>query len=319
MIELPSVFDGLLSLSLVLLAWFALHSKDLFLGIVLFVMFGILVAVAWLRLHAPDIALTEVALGAGLTGALFLGTLGRTEVVRRDRGQGLPGGRHLLTTVLVSGLGIVLCVITARLAAGGGGMGDLVRVRLEESGVENPVTAVILNFRGYDTLFEIGVLFLALLGAHALHQAAGASTESLRLPRDSMLVIFVHIMTPVLILTAAYLVWVGDHRPGGAFQAGAILGGAGVIILLAGVPVSLRVDHFRLRLVGVLGFAVFLVTGTCLMVNGRFLEYPVAHVKWLLLVVELACALSIGFILSSLFAACASLLHPSGERGGRRD
>ena len=34
--------------------------------------------------------------------------------------------------------------------------------KLDESGVRNPVTAVLLNFRGYDTLLEIGVLLVGV-------------------------------------------------------------------------------------------------------------------------------------------------------------
>ncbi|MGD9289220.1 MAG: hypothetical protein PVG74_16510, partial [Desulfobacterales bacterium] len=40
----------------------------------------------------------------------------------------------------------------------------LVSSNMPISGVENPVTAVLLNFRGYDTLLEIGVLLLAAVG-----------------------------------------------------------------------------------------------------------------------------------------------------------
>ena len=39
-------------------------------------------------------------------------------------------------------------------------MQQLVASNMAASGVENPVTAVLLNFRGYDTLLEIGVLLL---------------------------------------------------------------------------------------------------------------------------------------------------------------
>ena len=42
-------------------------------------------------------------------------------------------------------------------------MTALVSSNMPISGVENPVTAVLLNFRGYDTLLEIGVLLLAAL------------------------------------------------------------------------------------------------------------------------------------------------------------
>ena len=66
------IFDLLLALTLVGLAWTALTAKDLFKAIVLFISFGMLMAVAWLRLEAVDIALAEDAIGAGLTGAIFI-------------------------------------------------------------------------------------------------------------------------------------------------------------------------------------------------------------------------------------------------------
>jgi uncharacterized MnhB-related membrane protein len=70
-------FDGLLIFSLLWLAWLSLATSDLFKAIVLFIAFGLLMALAWARLQALDIALAEVAIGAGLTGALLLSTLGR--------------------------------------------------------------------------------------------------------------------------------------------------------------------------------------------------------------------------------------------------
>jgi len=71
------VFDGMLVLALLWLAWWALRSPDLFTAIVLFVAFGLVMALAWMRLQAPDIALAEAAIGAGLTGALLLAALAR--------------------------------------------------------------------------------------------------------------------------------------------------------------------------------------------------------------------------------------------------
>lgn len=68
-------FDLVLALSLVWLAWLVLSITDLFKAIVLFIAFGLLMALTWVRLEAIDIALAEAAIGAGLTGALFLTTL----------------------------------------------------------------------------------------------------------------------------------------------------------------------------------------------------------------------------------------------------
>jgi len=71
------MFDGVLALTLLWLAWRALRSPDLFTAIVLFIAFGLVMALAWVRLQAPDIALAEAAIGAGLTGALLLAALAR--------------------------------------------------------------------------------------------------------------------------------------------------------------------------------------------------------------------------------------------------
>lgn len=69
-------FDVVLGLALLASAVGALASRELFRAIVMFIVFGLLMALAWVRLQAPDIALAEAAIGAGLTGVLLLDTLG---------------------------------------------------------------------------------------------------------------------------------------------------------------------------------------------------------------------------------------------------
>ena len=81
------VFDSLLGLSLLWLAWRALSSPDLFKAIVLFISFGLLLALAWVRLDAPDVALAEAAIGAGLTGALLLAAWARLSSFEDTDGQ----------------------------------------------------------------------------------------------------------------------------------------------------------------------------------------------------------------------------------------
>ena len=71
------VFDIVMALMLLGVAWRLLFTPDLFKGIVLFIVFGVLMAVTYARLSAPDVALTEAAVGAGITGALLLQTLRR--------------------------------------------------------------------------------------------------------------------------------------------------------------------------------------------------------------------------------------------------
>ena len=73
------LFDVLLCIVLLFVAWQALTSTDLFRAIVLFIAFGLLMAISWVRLNAIDVAIAEVAIGAGLTGALLLAALAKLQ------------------------------------------------------------------------------------------------------------------------------------------------------------------------------------------------------------------------------------------------
>lgn len=81
-VTLESVLDIILSFSLIVLAWTLLTSRDLFRSVVIFIVFGMLMALVWLRLGAPDIALAEAAIGTGLTAALMLEAVRQLEKPR---------------------------------------------------------------------------------------------------------------------------------------------------------------------------------------------------------------------------------------------
>ena len=74
---LEYLFDGLLGITLIWLAARAVFAKSLFAAILSFIGLGMLMALAWVRLAAPDVALAEVALGGGVTGALLLAAYNR--------------------------------------------------------------------------------------------------------------------------------------------------------------------------------------------------------------------------------------------------
>lgn len=78
------ILDLLLVIALLWSALRSLMTRDLFRAVVLFIVFGLLMALVWARLHAPDIALAEAAIGAGLTGALLLDTVGYLRKKQQD-------------------------------------------------------------------------------------------------------------------------------------------------------------------------------------------------------------------------------------------
>jgi energy-converting hydrogenase B subunit D len=71
------VVDALVALLAAGLALRLLQTPRLGEAVVLFIAFGLVLALAWLRMNAPDLALAEAALGAGVTGALFVNALRR--------------------------------------------------------------------------------------------------------------------------------------------------------------------------------------------------------------------------------------------------
>ena len=79
------LFDLIVAAALVGLAVVILVARELYRSIVVFIVFGVMMAIAWIRLDAPDVALAEAAIGAGLTGALLLDALGQLRATIRRR------------------------------------------------------------------------------------------------------------------------------------------------------------------------------------------------------------------------------------------
>lgn len=201
-----------------------------------------------------------------------------------------------LLAVLAFGLASVVLQIPET----GSALRSQVMAQLPESGVDHAVTAVLLNFRGYDTFLELVVLLLALFGAWGLSD----SIDEAPLDTDiAVLTELVALLVPVLIVVAAYLLWVGAYSPGGAFQGGAVLAGAGVLLSLSDPGWrSRRIERIG-ELLLVPGVLVFLLVGLAsLLMGGRFLEYPRDMAGSLILLVESFAMLSIAVTLHTLFA-----------------
>lgn len=180
------------------------------------------------------------------------------------------------------------------------GLSAQVRERLGESGVHAEVTAVLLNFRGYDTLLEVAVLLAALLGVWFLGPLHLSRDKASRGP---VLENLVRLLVPVMVLVTGYVMWRGSHAAGGAFQAGALLAGAGVLVLVVRPETFEARDRRWLRALLVLGPALFTLVAGAVMFAGRsLLEYPPVNAGSLILLIEAGCTVSIGATLTLLFA-----------------
>ena len=218
-----------------------------------------------------------------------------------------PDWMQRLLLLLIISLTASLAALLVTIPENSPNLAETVAAFQEQSGVESPVTAVLLNFRGYDTLLEVMVLFLAVIGAWSLTKSA-VPNQITRISPVQMGV--VRLLAPLMVLIAAYLVWQGSHLAGGAFQGGAILGAAGVLMLVAELPWLRTIPSLPLRIGLVIGPLIFVgVALCCLLLTGDLLGYPQKAAHWLILLIETGCALSIGLTLASLFTGG----RPAGE------
>lgn len=218
----------------------------------------------------------------------------------------------VVTALVVIGIHLAWVYLDGIMAPTGPRLADLALARVPESGVSNPVTSVLLNYRAYDTLLELAVLLAAILGIWSTGSAVPGFLTS-----GPVLGSLTASVVPLLVLTAGYMLWVGGHAPGGAFQAGALLGAAGVILRLSGRPSAGLPPLPWLRVGIMLGVLVFTLAALVLMVVGAgFLTFPLTVAKWLILTIEAAATLAIGAALAAAYLAGEPLSGSTGTTQG---
>ena len=180
---------------------------------------------------------------------------------------------------------------------------------MAETSVPNIVTAVLADYRGYDTMFETIVIFSAGVACLFLlrifrriepessmyrHVPTGItlriakgvtpSQESgeferidlMWVPYDLVVKTASRLIVPFSQLFALYVIAHGHHSPGGGFQGGVILGAS---IILYAISNNMRASMMRIdeKLAVLLcGLGVFIYAGTgvlCILLGGDYLDY----------------------------------------------
>ncbi len=100
----------------------------------------------------------------------------------------------------------------------------------------NSITAIVVNFRGFDTLGEVTVLFLAATGlASILYRKEDEEEEEVErvsLPSSSLVRTGAKILFPLILLLGIYVFVHGHLTPGGGFQGGAIIATGFLLMLI---------------------------------------------------------------------------------------
>ena len=298
-------FDiGLIVLLVGIGAWMIMV-RDVVIATIIFVVYGLLMAMAWVRLSAIDVALTEAAIGSGITGMLLL------RAAARLKGDGVSGSR--VSSRMTAAAAVLCAMFSASLAAvvlllphAAPTLAPVAMQNLDQTGLGNPVAAVLFAYRALDTLLEKVVLLLALIGVWSLapdRAWGGAPSLESYVPPSDILVFFAQILPPFGIVFAIYMTWTGASYPGGAFQGGTVLAVMWLLVMMAGVMRAPPINSAPLRWMLVAGPAIFLVVGLAgFFIAAGFLAYPPAYAKALIVVVEFALVISIAVTLGLLAA-----------------
>lgn len=78
------IFEIILLVCLIVCAVSVAFTKDLLTSIVIFMSYSLIMCVIWILLQSPDLAITEAAVGAGVTSILFFITLKKINAIGKE-------------------------------------------------------------------------------------------------------------------------------------------------------------------------------------------------------------------------------------------
>ncbi len=168
----------------------------------------------------------------------------------------------------------------------------------EETGAENVIAGMILNYRGFDTFGESCVLFLAVCCVMLLlwttndrlraEAAAGRRTA----PRDAILATVCRLLLPCVLVFGLCVLFNGHVSPGGGFSGGSVLGAALILFAVAFGPAAVHRFFTRrvfdlVRITGLMIYALMFGVYIYLGANGIRSELA----RYIVLVIDFAVGL----------------------------
>lgn len=183
---------------------------------------------------------------------------------------------------------------------------------MEETSVPNIVSAVLADYRGFDTMFETAVIFTAGMACFFLLSVLGKGDrrqgpkdniyyhpktgillrvkDGLEIPEsnhftrvesvtshyDFITSTVSRLLVPFIQIYALYVVAHGHHSPGGGFQGGVILGASFILLAIAFDlrTVMERINEKMLFMLLALGVFFYTLVGVvCMLMGGNFLDY----------------------------------------------
>ena len=198
--------------------------------------------------------------------------------------------------------------------------------------VPNMVTAVLADYRGFDTMFETVVVFIAGIAVLAILKGSGRrrggnrKDHEVEAEPDLIVTNTVRLVVPIIQIFAFYVLAHGHVSPGGGFQGGVVMGASFILLALAWDLdfALLRVSQSTCIIIAALGIVIYAGIGfLSMLLGGEFLDY--AELEKVLPVSRemaryhamLGVEIGVGFTVTAImFALYANLSSEGRLKGG---
>jgi len=194
------------------------------------------------------------------------------------------------------------------------------RNAVKDCGSPSVITAMILDFRGYDTLYETTVIFLAMIAALSVLVKKRKKEEEkkevwLGLTRYSVVGTVIKKIIPFMVMYGLYVIFHGEVSPGGGFQGGVILGASFVLytVVFSYSEGKQKMPEDILWILNGLGPFLYAFTGLIGIVTGytflankviKFIPHGIEGTLFSslpLLLIEIGIGLGVGSIITHIF------------------
>ena len=174
-----------------------------------------------------------------------------------------------LILIIIIATGAYLCLSNIPFGLSKEGVGEYYKDQgVKQTGSVNIVTSVVLNYRGFDTLGEVTILFIAALGLGAVLATVKNKTRGEVTPSSLILLTGCRFLFPFIMLFGTYIFLHGHLTPGGGFQGGAIIA-SGFLLRYLGCPQK-KINQPIFTAIESLGGLVFIIIGFVGLAAGGF-------------------------------------------------
>ncbi|MCU7611519.1 Na(+)/H(+) antiporter subunit B [Anaplasma capra] len=328
-------FDTAVAVNWILLLFLAISAtsvalcENLLTNTIVMCVFSLTMATSHLVMSAPDVAITEAAVGAGLSTLITFIVLSRLGCGVSAKLEGVWGSCGIIRLLLAISASLFMFSMLVYAALDLPEFGNQISpansqaaVYLKNTnsyvGIPNVVTAILASFRGYDTMCETLVVFTAAMCVSLLLDKGKVTMVEKKvhvLGENPALRYAVTVMFPVIMLYGLYVQIHGDYSPGGGFQGGVIVASALILysIVFGNAAVARVVPVSLLKIMAAVGLLLYFATGAASMFLGKnFLSYffaifdSVSEQKLGIFVVELGVGLVVCGSMVSIYFDFAS-------------